>query len=66
MAKTGVAVDNYKLQRFKNAFDKAGIKYEVKAFTKETSIISMEAQPSQLKVIEKICKECELHFKRGN
>jgi|AntRauTorckE6833_2_1112554.scaffolds.fasta_scaffold01397_7 hypothetical protein len=65
--KAGIAVDNYKINKFKKELNKNGFTdYEVFPFTKDTSTIKVEVEKENLAEIKKLCIEIELHFKRSN
>ena len=63
----GIACDDYKLKKFEKELTKKDFGYEIqKGVTKDTKLIQVQAEKNQLKELENLCKNVELHFKRSN
>jgi hypothetical protein len=64
----GIAVDNYKIPKFKTALEKAGYaNIEVVKFTTNTSILKVPVS-GMIKIgeIHRICKKLQIDFQRSN
>lgn len=67
MKTTGIATDNYKLNKFKKELTKKGFTdFEIEPLINETSLISLKIQDHQLGEIKKICEKVEFYFKNRN
>lgn len=65
--KAGIVADNYKVARFEKELTRLGFEYLVMPFAESTSQIHVFIDnPGQIKQIERLCREVELHFKRAN
>jgi hypothetical protein len=67
MTKTsGIVVDNYKLDKFKEELTKLSFVYTVHPFTQDTSTIKVVSEESRVPEIYQLCRRLEYHFKRSN
>jgi hypothetical protein len=67
MKEAGIVVDNYKVEKFKSELIKNGYKdFKVVPYKDDCSVIKVKCLESQYNEVAKICKRCELHFKRSN
>lgn len=65
--KSGIVVDNYKLEKFKERLERDGFDdFEVVPFTNESSTIQVNHEFNRILDLKKLCTELELHFKRRN
>ena len=64
--KIGIAVDNFKIDTFKKALEKADFKkYEVLPFTDGTSLIRVFTDDSHLLKLQRLCAETNKQSKNG-
>ncbi len=68
MAKAGITCDNYKIDKFKEKLKEKGFdNIKVSPFGKTTSLIVVYTDnKEEIKKINGICTEVELHFKQSN
>ncbi len=66
MKRIGVVVDNYKLEKFKEEFDKEKFKYEIFPLSKSVTTIKITIEDSKVNDVAKICKKLTLHFNNSN
>ncbi len=53
--KAGITVDNYKVPLFEKEFSAAGFKFDKFPFTKDTTVLRVECEQSQLGQIKDLC-----------
>lgn len=64
---SGIAVDNHKLEKFKEVLESNGFDdFEIVPLEKDSKIIKVTHDVNRFFELKKICKELELHFKRRN
>lgn len=66
--KIGIAVDNYKLNKFKSALNDAGFAdLDVVPFVDKTSVITVDNVPKErVHDIHKLCRKLQIDFKHSN
>lgn len=63
----GIAVDNYKLRKFKRKLSSSGfLDMEVKQLMPGVSVIFFQAPERDIPTIGKICKKLQIDFKQSN
>ena len=66
--KIGIAVDNYKIEKFKAALNDAGFEdLKVMQLYVDTSLITVDNVPAErLHDIHKLCKKLQINFNHAN
>jgi|WetSurMetagenome_2_1015567.scaffolds.fasta_scaffold450543_2 hypothetical protein len=65
--KIGIAVDNYKLKKFRKALIHEGYKdFHESPYIMQTTIITLTIDESKISDIARICKQCEIELKMSN